>query len=482
MTDEARQHVHISPIGLVPKGHTTGKWRVIVDLSSPMGCSVNDGIDADLCSLRYASLDDALKLISRLGPGTQLVKMDLKDAYRMVPVHPDDQHLLAISWEGATYVDRSLPFGLRSAPKLFTAVADAIAWILFDRGIRFLLHYVDDFLFIGSPRSSEVVLASRLATVVFKELGAPIATHKTEGPSSCVTFLGILIDTDTFQVKLPHEKLTRLRDLIRGWHGRRSCTRREMESLLGHLSHAATVVRPGRLFLRQLFALLPTAPKPHHHIRLNRSVRADLHWWDFFLKSWNGISLFPPVAPSVDVYSDASGSCGCGAFDPDCGWFNTLWPSHWSQVEITIKELVPVIIAAAVWGACWAGRHVLFHVDNLAVVSVIQNLNARDALLGHLLRCLYFYAAHFRFAFSATHVPGIQNSAADVLSRNNLPLFTSLFPQVPQAVVPPFVLDLFVHRSPDWSSIEWTTLFAASLHPESPLPQRQPTVRESGAS
>ena len=151
-------------------------------------------------------------------------------------------------------------------------------------------------------------------------------------------------------------------------------------------------------------------------------------------------------------------------------------------MEITVKELVPVVIAAAVWGAGWAGHHILFHIDNLAVVSVVQKLNARDALLGHLLRCLYFYEAHFRFVFSATHVLGIQNSAADALSCNNLPLFTSLFPQVPQAVVPPFVLDLFVQRSLDWNSVKWMTLFAASLHLESFLPWRWPTVLESSAS
>ena len=66
--------------------------------------------------------------------------MDLKDAYRMVPVHLEDQHLLAISWEGQTYVDRALPFGLHSAPKIFSAVADAVAWVLFFQGgIRFFL-------------------------------------------------------------------------------------------------------------------------------------------------------------------------------------------------------------------------------------------------------------------------------------------------------------------------------------------------------
>ena len=68
--------IQVSPIGLVPKGHMTGRWRVIVHLSAPQNFSVNDGISEELCSLSYASLDDAVDVIRRLGPGTQLVKMD----------------------------------------------------------------------------------------------------------------------------------------------------------------------------------------------------------------------------------------------------------------------------------------------------------------------------------------------------------------------------------------------------------------------
>ena len=62
----------------------------------------------------------------------------------MVPVHPQDQHLLGVQWEGAVYIDKVLPFGLRSAPKIFSAVADAVQWILSNNGIRKGLHYLDD--------------------------------------------------------------------------------------------------------------------------------------------------------------------------------------------------------------------------------------------------------------------------------------------------------------------------------------------------
>ena len=58
------------------------------------------------------------------------MKMDLKDAYRIGPVHPEDYHLLGVSWEGHTYVDRALLFGLCSAPKVFNAVAEFLSWVL----------------------------------------------------------------------------------------------------------------------------------------------------------------------------------------------------------------------------------------------------------------------------------------------------------------------------------------------------------------
>ena len=117
--------VHCSPIGLVPKGRNTGRWQMIVDLSYSEARSVNDGIDPELCSLQYASIDEAIKFIVLLGHRTHLVKVDLKSVYRLVPVHPDDRHLLGICWKGNTFVDQALPFGLRSAPKLLQMLSVA---------------------------------------------------------------------------------------------------------------------------------------------------------------------------------------------------------------------------------------------------------------------------------------------------------------------------------------------------------------------
>ena len=179
-----RPVVHISPMGLVPKPHQPGKFRLIVDLSTPRGKSVNDGIPGDLCSLRYASVDDAVAMVRSLGTGTLLTKIDIKDAYRLVPVHPDDYHLLGITWGGHVYVDRALPFGLCSAPKIFNAVADFISWVLHQHGIPHQLHYLDDFLFLGAPNSAEAANVLDTVLRVLRMLGIPIAVHKTEGPNT----------------------------------------------------------------------------------------------------------------------------------------------------------------------------------------------------------------------------------------------------------------------------------------------------------
>ena len=186
--------VHSSPIGVIPKKNKPGKWRLIVDLSFPEGESINDRIEQELSSLSYASVDDLSSIITATGRGACLVKADIKEAYRMVPVHAEDQPLLGMRWNGATYIDRFLPFGLRSAPKIFTAVADAIQWVLCRHGVTQCLHYLDDFILV--TRNEELAKQQRQVLLTqFEKLGVPLESSKLEGPSTCLTFLGIEVDT-----------------------------------------------------------------------------------------------------------------------------------------------------------------------------------------------------------------------------------------------------------------------------------------------
>ena len=82
--------VHVSLFGVIPKKSNPSKWRLIVDLSSPEGHSVNNGIPKELASLHYVTVDDVVTHIVLLGKGAVMAKMDVKHAYRNIPVHPAD--------------------------------------------------------------------------------------------------------------------------------------------------------------------------------------------------------------------------------------------------------------------------------------------------------------------------------------------------------------------------------------------------------
>ena len=103
-------------------------------------------------------------------------------------------------------------------------------------------------------------------------------------------------------------------------------------------------------------------------IRLNTAFRADMEWWYVFARSWNGVSLMRDAAlssPAVEIWSDASGGWGCGAWW-SCKWFQVHWEDWpaFSKASIAAKELLPIIVALAIWRQQWVGSSVLCHCDN----------------------------------------------------------------------------------------------------------------------
>lgn len=202
-----------------------------------------------------------------------MAKLDLKSVYRRVPVHPDDQPLLGMTWECRTFCNRALPFGLRSAPKLFTAVADGLSWALQCEGVAKLIHYLDDFFFWSEEGSPNCAQALSTAVPLCHRLGLPVAPQKVAGPFTSVVFLGILIDSAWQEIRLPEEKLARLRLELRAWGDRRSASKRQLQSLIGLLNHAAKVVRPGRPFLRTLINTMKIPRRQDQKVRLNLECR-----------------------------------------------------------------------------------------------------------------------------------------------------------------------------------------------------------------
>jgi len=347
------KEVQCSPFGVIPKKGRPGKWRLIVNLSAPDGGCTNDGIARELASVAYTSVEEVVGRVMELGSGALVAKADVRAAYRNVPVHPRDRWLLGMEWKGETYVDGTLPFGLRSAPLLFTALGDAVEWIAQKRGASWLRHYIDDFVMVGRPGTGECAEAMSALKETCKKLGMPLEPNKEEGPSEVITFLGLEIDSINMEVRLPQVKLGELKATLKKWRGMKSCRRRDLESIVGSLNHACKAVRPGRAFKRRLQDLLVTVDRDGRRVRLNHEARADIEWWHQFGLSWNGTSfmkmMVEPTFPQEVMLSDASGGWGCGAVWKG-RWFKLSWETACAAKGWTImpKELLPIVVAAAV--------------------------------------------------------------------------------------------------------------------------------------
>ena len=345
-------YAQISSLGAVEKKHST-KWRLILDLSHPAEFSVNDGIAKPLCSLKYSRVSDVVDQILRMGRGCSLAKIDINSAFCNVPVHPHDRHLLGMIWNGVLYIDTVLPFGLRSAPKIFNAITSGLQWIAMKRGVSFLDHFLDDFI-TGAASEANCARNLYLLETTCSTLNLPLALHKKEGPATCLTYLGIELDTVAMEMRLPGQKLHRLKHTIQKWVLLRFCKRKQLKSLIGLLHDASIVVQSGRTFIRHLIDALKSFNHRHGNvfIRLNKQARSDVMWCHCFIEQWNGLSMMiddRKSHPDISLTSDASGTWGCGAFF-NSFWFQLKWPETFQGLHITIKELLPIVIVAAIWG------------------------------------------------------------------------------------------------------------------------------------
>ena len=362
-------------------------------------------------------------------------------------------------------IDCALPFGLRSAPKIFNAVADALQWIIHKHGVDWIVHYLDDFLCAGPPGSALCSEGLSKMLECCQALGVPVASEKIEGPATTLTYLGIEMDTVNMQLRLPQDKLDRVKAVVDQWLVRRKAgKKRDLQSLAGLLQHAAKVFRPGRSFMSRLFETMESAKHPDHWVHLNAGFRSDLLWWHLFLDTWNGVSMLWDIhssAPSVEVVSDASGTWGCGAL---CGsdWFQVQWCECFQMEPIHVKEMVPIVLAAALWGRSWSRSVVRFVSNTSAVVQVLKSGYARDSRLMDLMRMLFFIAARFEFWYVAAHLPGRLNGAADAISRNLLKDLFDIAPNLSRfpLSIPQEMLSLITNQAPDWTSKEWAERFS----------------------
>ena len=399
--------IRCSGLGVVPK--KDGGWRTIYDLSSPTGSSVNDFIDPARFSLHYCTIDAATAILNTLGPGTLMGKMDLKNTFCLLPVRRLDWHLLGIFWQNHWYLDKCLPFGLRSSPFLFNQLAEALEWILINNySVANIIHYLDDFFTAGPPDSPECLHNMTAMSSLYEHVNAQLKSEKTEGPTTTLTFLGIKLNSVYMTASISAERKAELLHSLHSILASRTCTKRTLLSLIGKLSFTCKVVPPGRIFLRRLIDLSTSVSRLYHHVTLTSMAKADLHWWIRFVPPWPGTILLLQIewtpAPGMQFYT-----------------FSLPWPPHLQHHSITWREMYAVLVACSTWGMFWQRKRILFHCDNQAVVAVWEKGTSKCPHIMSLVRALFFTAATHNFHLCIVHIPGTNNCIADHLSAHVSP-------------------------------------------------------------
>lgn len=415
----------VSPLGVIPK--RDGGVRLIHDCSRPVNASVNS-YAGDMDKQRFQSVDSATKLVT---PNAWMAKLDLKSAYRSVSISKHSQKVTGLKWilEGTPcyFIDTKLPFGSKLAPNIFHRLTQAVKRIMSRKGFTNIVVYLDDF-FICEPTMSQCAHALAVLVKLIRKLGFLINWNKVVDPTQTLTFLGVEICTKTMEKRLPMEKLLLLRQELANFASRTRVSKRQLQSLIGKLSWAAAVVYGGRVFLRRIINAMTSLTHKNHKLKLQANIMQDINWWLQFMSTFNGKALILTQLPVSAIYTDAC-SEGAGGHWGDL-WFYCNWQTDMPKVthlHINEKEVIAVALAAARWAPLWSNHRVYIFSDNAVTVASINKGTSRNNTVMGFIRYLFWLSAKFNFHITARHIPGQNNTHADMISRLHDPAMLSSF-------------------------------------------------------
>ena len=407
--------VHVSPLMTREKQNSDNR-RTIVDLSWPLGQSVNAGVKKNsylgtYFDLKYPSIDHIVKKLKLLGTGALLYKVDISRAFRRLRIDPGDIDLLGI-YHNQLFLDGSLPFGFRLGSGFFEKCSDAIRYMMSQAGHNGLMNYIDDLLYVGTPKNIWPSYYDLLQ--LLQDLGLEVSQRKLVPPSTQVICLGILVDSVQKTLSIPEDKLKDIINMVNSWQDRRKCTKNQFQSLLGSLLYITKCVHPARYFLNRMLLILRNNTE-NRYISLDKSFFQDLNWFQQFLKHFNGITYFDNRKVQGEIHLDAS-LTGFGACYNNMVYALPL-PASFSQFHITQLEMLNVIVALKVWANLWQDKKITLYCDNMAVVEVLTTGKTRDPFLATCARNIWLITAIFNIQLQVLHVPGKANVIADLLSR-----------------------------------------------------------------
>ena len=406
----------VSALAAIPKPGST-RVRLIHDCSRPRGQALNDFADKE--GFKYQTVKDAAALIQ---PGDYLAKVDLTNAYRSVCLHPAEYQMTGLQWtfsgeKGPTWLyDTRLPFGASRSPQTFNALTQAVRHIMAAGGCDKVIAYLDDFLCVGRTLE-ECRDTMTLLMATLRRLGFAINYSKVEGPTQSLVFLGVQIDTQSYTLSLPAERLRGLQEELPRFYQRKQATKRELQSLVGQLNWASNVIFAGRQHMRRIIDRINGLQAPSHKSRITANIREDLRWWINNVQAFNGCT---PIAETREFTHICIDACveGAGGYHGD-DWYHLQW-RDWEGTHpfhINYKEVLALLPAVELWGHSWKDKLVLVYSDNQAAVGIINRGTAKDPWVMDILRHIFWRSCLYNFRIKALYYPGRQNVIADAASR-----------------------------------------------------------------
>ena len=378
--------------------------RVIVDLSYPEGMSVNAGVDSDTYLetpflLTLPTLDNITQKVKENGKGSLLYKIDLSRAFRHVKLDPRDCNLLGLFLDGI-YYDSCLPFGFKHGSGIFQRMSDAVRYIMSKLGFQ-VTNYIDDI--IGHSISSQAAKSFETLHKLLSRLGFDISVKKMVTPSTKVTCLGVQINTVDFIVSITTEKVQDILRTCNMWRTKTSCSKRELQSLLGKLLYITKCVKSSRFFLNRMLELLRNSGK-NDLITLTAEFHRDLNWFCQFVPKFNGSAFFVHSHIHHEIELDACLQ-GLGA-----RWGDQIYSIqiHLGHEDMTIVhlEMLNILVAIRTWGLTWTGKTIRIHCDNQVVVSVLTTGKTKDSTLAAIASNIFMETADRDICLRTVHIRG----------------------------------------------------------------------------
>jgi hypothetical protein len=417
---------YVQPLHAVVKAGK--KARVCVDLSR----NLNDYLPDQ--PFHYSSVAAGVRLAQECPGQAWFVKLDLSSCFLSFPIHPDDWQYYVCKAGGDYIQFLRMVFGLKSAPRTASLLLDVVSSALTDAGIAHV-RYLDDFFLVATTRERVWACAHKAAALIAK-FGLALSPEKVEGPAQVLEFLGIVFDSLSETLSISQERKKELLGLLADFDGKGWASRSAVQSLLGKLSFAATVLPGARPFLRRV---IDTMRAGHKRIALGANFRADIAYWATHIEKWNGRAKWRVDAADPFVFgSDASTTGFAYGLEACPARALASLPGHlqpgsvrmgcWSACaghavkqqtssEIQWGEFFAPLAAAVEYSKWLEGSHVVFVVDNESDVHVLNRLSTREPRVCALLRSLCDTALRFNFSFSAVHRPGKDNDLMDWASR-----------------------------------------------------------------